>query len=446
MKIVSLYSENIKRLKAVDIKPEGNTVILSGKNAQGKTSILDSIEIAMRGKAALKDTPEPIRRGEKKARIVLDIGDYVVTRRFTDTGNSYLEVVSKEGASFKSPQALLDKLYSDISFDPLEYLDMDPKKQLQILMGLVKLDVDPAVIDGKIKKHYDDRADVNKDVTRLKGVLASLPELPEGITVPDKEVSVTEITVEYEAAQAQIRRNNEVRARLADIKNQFNVAKNEISRIDEELEELRDRIADLTTQKSNWEANKTALSTSGRELSEAVAALVDPDLQAFITRMSELESVNRLVRAKADRDRIINELNRAETESESHTKAIADLQESKVEAMKRATFPVDGLGFTEDGVTFMDKPLTQASSAEQLRISLAMAASLRPELRVIHIRNGSLLDSTSMKLIEDYAAQNDLQVWVEKVDESGRLGIYIEDGEVVSIDGEKIGKEDSVNG
>jgi len=180
MKIVSLYSENIKRLKAVDIRPEGNTVILSGKNAQGKTSILDSIEIAMRGKAALKDTPEPIRRGEKKARIVLDIGDYVVTRRFTDTGNSYLEVVSKEGASFKSPQALLDKLYSDISFDPLEYLDMDPKKQLQILMGLVKLDVDPAVIDGKIKKHYDDRADINKDVARLKGVLASLPELPEG--------------------------------------------------------------------------------------------------------------------------------------------------------------------------------------------------------------------------------------------------------------------------
>jgi recombinational DNA repair ATPase RecF len=44
-KIVRLESTNYKRLKAVEIAPDpdGNLVIVAGKNGQGKTSILDSI-------------------------------------------------------------------------------------------------------------------------------------------------------------------------------------------------------------------------------------------------------------------------------------------------------------------------------------------------------------------------------------------------------------------
>lgn len=32
MKIIELKAENVKRLKAVEIVPEGNTVIISGRN------------------------------------------------------------------------------------------------------------------------------------------------------------------------------------------------------------------------------------------------------------------------------------------------------------------------------------------------------------------------------------------------------------------------------
>lgn len=40
LKIVRLASENIKRLKAVEIVPNGHTVTITGKNDQGKTSVL----------------------------------------------------------------------------------------------------------------------------------------------------------------------------------------------------------------------------------------------------------------------------------------------------------------------------------------------------------------------------------------------------------------------
>ena len=48
--IVTLEAENIKRLKAVEITPEGNLVVVGGKNAQGKSSVMDSIAYALGGK------------------------------------------------------------------------------------------------------------------------------------------------------------------------------------------------------------------------------------------------------------------------------------------------------------------------------------------------------------------------------------------------------------
>ena len=43
MRIVQLSIENVKCLKAVEIKPDGTLQVVTGRNAQGKTSVLDAI-------------------------------------------------------------------------------------------------------------------------------------------------------------------------------------------------------------------------------------------------------------------------------------------------------------------------------------------------------------------------------------------------------------------
>lgn len=52
MRIVNLQAENIKRLRAVEVTPSADVVIISGRNGQGKTSVLDSIWYALAGAAA----------------------------------------------------------------------------------------------------------------------------------------------------------------------------------------------------------------------------------------------------------------------------------------------------------------------------------------------------------------------------------------------------------
>src|SRR5438874_2068433 len=97
MKIISLVAENIKKLRAVEITPDGEIVTISGRNGQGKTSVLDSIWWALTGTKHIQG--EPIRKGETKARIKLDLGGLVVERKFTAAGST-LSVESAEGARF----------------------------------------------------------------------------------------------------------------------------------------------------------------------------------------------------------------------------------------------------------------------------------------------------------------------------------------------------------
>jgi hypothetical protein len=61
------------------------------------------------------------------------------------------------------------------------------------------------------------------------------------------------------------------------------------------------------------------------------------------------------------------------------------------------------------------QPFEQASDAEQLRASIAIAMKMSPALRVIRVRDGSLLDADGMQLLARMADENDCQVWIERV-------------------------------
>ncbi|MBW2637225.1 MAG: AAA family ATPase, partial [Deltaproteobacteria bacterium] len=105
MKIVQLSSENILRLNAVKITPDGNLIVVGGKNAQGKTSVLDSIWLAMGGKKA-KHT-EPLKKGTKKGKIVVKVSNgpegqgrsprsITVTRTYTPKGSTLTVTYGKQ--------------------------------------------------------------------------------------------------------------------------------------------------------------------------------------------------------------------------------------------------------------------------------------------------------------------------------------------------------------
>lgn len=92
LKIIGLEIENFKRLKAVSIIPKGNMIEITGKNGQGKSSLIDAIWTAF--KFADTDIVKPIKDGCEKAVIRIDVDEFIVTKKFTASGNT-LTVESK---------------------------------------------------------------------------------------------------------------------------------------------------------------------------------------------------------------------------------------------------------------------------------------------------------------------------------------------------------------
>ena len=109
---------------------------------------------------------------------------------------------------------------------------------------------------------------------------------------------------------------------------------------------------------------------------------------------------------------------------------ILAIAKAKEKSVADAKFPVPGLSFGEDGVIFDGVPFQQASSAEQLRASVAIGLAMNPKLPVLLVHDGSLLDEASLKLLGELAEEAGAQVWVERVSEGSECSLIIEDGEV----------------
>ena len=86
----------------------------------------------------------------------------------------------------------------------------------------------------------------------------------------------------------------------------------------------------------------------------------------------------------------------------------------------------------EDGVYLNGLPFEQASGAVKIKTSVALGIKMNPELKVLIIRDGSLLDANSMKTIETMADENDAQIWIERVGDKDKNAILIVDGEVAN--------------
>jgi hypothetical protein len=497
MKILALDVTNVKRVRAVHIEPTGATVILGGRNAQGKSSVLDSITMALAGGKHIPGVP--VHRGEKRGEVRLDLGEVVITRTFTEGGGGSLTVEANVGgtvARVQSPQAWLDHRIGALSFDPLEFMRQKPGPQAETMRRLVG--VDTTALDAERVSTFAQRTDLNRQVRDAEGAFRDMPQFPDA---PAEPIAAEALTAELDAARAvnatreqalqsaredarhavecatkmeqaqtlgelAVNRGREEKAAVeAGIIRDRSALQREVERNQAEVTRLeallrearaiveeaagallgfeneaevrrvaaREKAADAETKAD--EAYRAALALAGdadrkaREARAAAEALPVADEAAVIAKFSEAESINQQIAA-----------NRARAEAERRADAIRErarvltdridaIDTEKARLLSAAQFPVPGLSFGADGgVTLDGLPLDQASGAEQIRVSMAVALALNPTLRVVLIRDASLLDTDSLRLVAEMAAERDAQVWLERVGDGDVGAVVIEDG------------------
>ena len=423
MTIIKLEASNVKRLRAVTITPQGSAVLIGGRNAQGKSSVLDAIAYALAGKDAIPT--EPIRRGEKSASIVLETQEIVVTRKFTAKGST-LEVANKDGMVFPSPQAVLDKLCSKVAFDPLAFVRLGEsvagrREQLRQLRDLVG--VDTSKLDAERATVFAKRTDVNRQVASQHAVFSALPLTgPAPVDVKALLGQMQEMEAKNEAKRRADRAAQEAEDKAQAASNAVENAVANVKRLEAELVAAK---AKVDVARIAYNAADKAAADAG----EAAAQMPTFDLTPIRTQIGDADRVNAEA-AKVARRKVEEQKHAAlEQEAERLTDQINKLDSDRTALIKSAKMPVPGLGFSETEVTLNGIPLSQSSSAEQLRVGLAIAIAANPNMKVMLIRDGSLLDEDSLRLVEESAKAAGAQVWIERVSSTG-CTVVIEDGQV----------------
>ena len=424
MKIIALQAENLKRLVAVEIRPDGHVVEITGRNGQGKTSVLDAIWWALEGATHIQAAP--IRRGAAEALIRLDLGALKVTRKFRakEAGGftTSITVENEGGARFPSPQAVLDALIGELSFDPLAFTRMKPADQFDTLRRFCP-DVDFAAIDAANKRDFDERTAVNRKAKDLRAQAFGIAAPPEPVEPADEAALIAELEQAGEH-NAEIERR---KARRAEAERQTQVHRDVAKRAGDRIVALRAEIEELT---ANAKAALEAAEAIEGKLAAADALPAPIDTAALLAKIAEARNANTLAAAQKRRRDLEDDAAAEEAKAAALTRALSDREAQKRAAIAAAKMPIDGLSLGEGVVLLNELPFDQASDAEQLRASIAIAAAMNPKLRVIRVRDGSLLDEEAMGLLGEFAQANDLQVWIERVDGSGRVGFVLEDGHV----------------
>ncbi|MGV1047650.1 MAG: AAA family ATPase [Solirubrobacterales bacterium] len=422
-KIIKLTASNVKRLSAVSITPEGALVVIGGKNGQGKSSTLDAIQYALGGDTS---DPMPVRRGEEKAVVVVDLGEIIVKRTFTAAGGTSLVVTDADGVRKSGPQGILDKLTGKLTFDPLEFSRQKPKQQAETLRSLLGIDFTDA--DAKREKLFNERTLVNRDAKTLEARMQGMPTTP---GLPAEEISTAEILEEQRKASAQNaanaiqRQNLEMRqSNLGDCEKDVNTASNLINRLESEL-----KVAREDYEKAVEEEKKTIRLVKAQQ--EVVAGLADVSLEGFKAKLAEAEVTNSRIRANRARADVVKQYKAKSEEAENLTAAIGALDDDKRRQVTSAKFPIPGLSFDAAGnITLNEIPFQQACSSLQLQTSVAIGIALNPKLRIMLCRDGSLLDADSLKMLGEMAEKHDVQIWLEMVDPRLEGAIIIEDGRI----------------
>lgn len=421
MRIIRLQAEGFKRLVAVDITPDGDLVEVRGDNENGKTSVLDAIFVALAGASHAPATP--IRKGEEMAIIRLDLGELVVTRIFTDDGTTKLKVTNADGsAAYSSGQTMLDKLVGHIAFDPLEFSRLDGERQAEQLRSLIDLgEIDLDKIAKANAEEYQERRDLNRDAKALAARLEGIPKLDKPETLPDRNALVDQLSEaankNAEIERERLRRQNAIN-QLAETKRQNQLIREKIAQMQAEVDDAEQSLAEREAAELDLDNLPELISTD--DLRGQIAAA--DKIRTIVDQIRQREAL------EVDHAALTAKVENLTLSMKARDKVVAD-------ALAAAKMPVDGLSLAPDdkgklGVIYNDLPLSDASSAVQLRVSVAVAMAANPKLRVLRVKDGSLLDKKSLEILREMATAADFQIWGEFVGEGEGTGIIMESGKV----------------
>ena len=378
------------------------TIIIKGQNGAGKTSFVQGALIALTGNR--DGIEEPIRRGASKAVINLKLTNgYDITVTYTPSNRSgRLDLKDSKGTPLPSPRATLDAILQQRTIDPVAFIQKTPRERRADLLHLAGLDIN--AYEDKHKTLIAERQAAHRAWDTARKGLAQYPPLPGGKPTVKEDITTL------------MKRHGELQTQQTDAARAEDLITEAANLYDGSLKE-----PDLCKQLLKFIEHESPMAGITTELDELADTLKTATAQQAVAQKHQQ-------RATAEQT-----LDQATVAYDNAKQAVKDVEAERDQKLATASLPIDGLAITETDLTYKGIAFSDASDGEQLKIALSIAMALNPTLRVILVREASLLDENAIQFITEQAEAKDYQIWLAMVgepDDNTDGAIHITDGAI----------------
>lgn len=414
MNIHSAKIEAFKNIAKCEFEARGNHIILRGMNGSGKTAILEALTMAFFGKKLLPD--DPVMHGQESSKIVWNIGNnekliFTITIRVT-ADNFTLKVIqygdNGQKMEIKSPAGFLEKIMFKDALDPQAFFSKSDKDQLQMLYTILP----------NLKEQLDQ---IDSDIINVKSVRSRVLSEKQAAEVDLSRVEYTpnlpEAEIDPVDLVAELTRANEKNAELEDMQSDRQAAQDQLSgiaqkktSIKKQIERQAEMIRQMQAQMKESENEFTSLSDTEKSIAEKIAT-IDKAIQDFKpvdtadieNRIASVKETNQKIRDNLRRKELEKRVEDLSAEFSKGLKDIRDLEEKRIEVIKSAQMPIEGLTVGEGCLMFPDPVtgeivrLNSLSTGQKWRVAVRILAAFLPEngMRVMIVKNVNDLDETN---------------------------------------------------
>ena len=427
VKISSLELENVKRVRALSLEPsEDGLTVIGGRNAQGKTSVLDAIAWALGGDR--KRPVNPNRDGAANpAHLRVELSNGVVVERRGKNGA--LHVTDESGK--KAGQALLNEFVGQLALDLPRFLNATDAERADYLLGILGIGKELDELDHAVKAKYDERLGVGRMRDRKAKAAQEMERYDDA---PEEPVSVADLVREQQAILAKNGENQRKREMVDQIRERM-VAKNgEVNAIDSTIKELEERIGNERRRLVRTVKERDALMDDLETAKKTAEQLVDESTAEIEASIAGIEATNAKVAANARWAEASAEAAKLAQEYDALTGEIEDLRNRRVRLLDGADMPLEGLGVDQGVLTFDGQVWSDMSSAEQMRVATAIVRATKPGCGFVLVDKLEQLDPVQLAEFAAWCEGEGLQVIGTRVAVDDTCTVVIEDGRIVGQD------------
>lgn len=435
MRITKIKIRNLFGIK--EYEQDGKSVELAGSNGVGKTSVIDAIRYALTNKS---DRDYIVRKGETEGEILIETDTGLRINRKSRTNQADYKSVKQNGAEVGSPETFLRDIFTTLQLNPIEFMEMDKKKQNATILDMIEYDWDVNKIkewfgeipswvsyDQNILQILDDiqsekgeyfthRQDVNRDIRNKKAFIDEIAQgIPAGYDVEKwKTASTSDLYHQIEqirsdnqmiekAQMLKDARDSKIRSFEADkqiaklaLDTEFS---NRSHQIDQDILKLNNEIEALQTEKEGLAAQKqdklelinqkygTNVAKYDAEVAE-YAPYIDKEKKDVSDLVKDAEYMEKMKGHINEYNRMTdlqNEVEELSAESMDLTNKIEKARTLPGEILQNCNIPIEGLT-VENGIPLINGlPVSNLSEGEKLDLCIDVSIQKPNGLQIILI-------------------------------------------------------------